>query len=220
VRLPVFECARCNEMTYSASVGASSPCASCGSERQRVIDGYFDEARRSIRPLDAGDHATLIYDNPGAVAPFCARFLTDGVNAGERVFAGVQEDLRGAVTELLESEVEQKVEWKAPSSIYGNFDADRVVATYEGLIAGESRTTRILAGPDRESVEGVEPAEYSRYEVIAHSIITGHGAIVVCVYDASSVPPDFVDMTERRHGLLVEDGGAVRRNERFEYEPV
>ena len=26
-RMPVFECARCNEMTYSASVGAVSPCA-------------------------------------------------------------------------------------------------------------------------------------------------------------------------------------------------
>ena len=218
--MPVFECARCNEMTYSASVGAVSPCVSCGSERQRVIDGYFDEARRSLRPLDAGDHATLVYDNPRAVAPFCARFLTDGAAAGERVVAGIPSDLREAVSELLAPDVERVVEWETPGSIYGDFDADRVAETYEGLIAGEDRGTRILAGPDSESAQAVAPAEYSRYEAIAHSLITAHGATVVCVYDASSVSPDFLDMTERRHGLLVDDGGAVRRNERFVYQPA
>jgi hypothetical protein len=218
--MPVFECARCNEMTYSASIGAISSCVNCGSERQRVIDGYFDDARRSLRPLEAGDHATLVYDNPRAVAPFCARFLTDGATAGERVIAGIQPDLREAVSELLAPDVERVVEWETPGSIYGEFDADRVAATYEELIAGEECGTRILAGPDRESAQGVEPAEYSRYEAIAHSIITAHGATVVCVYDSSSVSPDFLDMTERRHGLLVEDGGAVRRNERFVYQPA
>ena len=41
-----------------------------------------------MRELGPADHATLVYDDPGLVRPFCARFLTDGVNAGERVVAG------------------------------------------------------------------------------------------------------------------------------------
>jgi hypothetical protein len=117
------------------------------------------------------------------------------------------------------SEVELTVEWEAPSAFYGYFDADRVADTYEALIADEGRTTRILAGLDGDCAAGVDPAELSRYEEKAHELITAHGATVVCLYDASSLPPAFIEVATRRHGLVVEDG-AVRRNERFEYQPA
>ncbi len=217
--MPIFECSRCNEMTYSASIGAATACERCGSERQRVIDGGFDEARRSLRGLGAGDHATLVYDDVATVAPFCARFLTDGANSGERVVAGVQDDLRGAVSALLAPDVGVMLEWEDLGSIYGDFDADRVAAMYDALIGGESRTTRILAGLDGQSAEGVEPDEFARYEAMAHEIVTGYGATVVCAYDERSLPPEFIEVALRRHGLFVDEGG-VRRNERFEYEPV
>ena len=112
--MPIFECARCNEMTYSASAGAVAPCPRCGSERQRLIEGDFDEARRSLRTLGEADHAALVYDDASAIAPFCARFLTDGVNAGERVVAGVQDDLREAICTLLGPDVELTIEWEDP----------------------------------------------------------------------------------------------------------
>jgi hypothetical protein len=217
--MPIFECSRCNEMTFSASMGAVATCTRCGSERQRALDGDFDEARRSGRELGPGDHATLVYDDPATVASFCARFLTDGINARERVVAGVQDDLRQAVSVLLEDDAEPTVEWEDPRSIYGDFDAERVTGKYEGLIAGEARTTRILAGLDGESAAGVAADELARQEVLAHAIITEHGATVVCVYDARSLPPEFLEVTARRHGLAVEDGTA-RRNERFEYQPA
>ena len=153
--MPVFECARCNEMTYSASAGTVDACDRCGSPRQRVIEGGFDEARRSERTLGPADHAGLAYDDPASVAPFCARFLTEGVQAGERVVAGLPDDLREAVRALLPPDVALAVGWQDPSSIYGDFDADRVAATYEALIAAESRTTRILAGLDAESAAGI-----------------------------------------------------------------
>ena len=218
--MPIFECARCNEMTYSASMGAVTACEGCGSERQRVIEGDFDQARRRLRTLDASDHATLIYDDPAAVAPFCARFVTDGVQAGERVVTGLQPDLREAVAALLEPDVELAVEWDDPRSVYGDFDADRVAAAYDKLIATEPRTTRILAGPDEESADGIDPDELSRYEATAHEIITRHGAIVVCAYDARSLPPESLRAIRLRHGLEIGEDGGVRRNERFEYQPV
>jgi hypothetical protein len=217
--MPIFECTRCNEMTYSASAGVRAECPRCGSERQRLVEGDFEAARRSMRELGAGDHAALVYDDIGLVAPFCAGFLTDGVDAGERVVAVLQPDLRETVCALLASDVELAVEWKEPSSIYGDFDADRVAGTYEALIGGEARTTRILAGLDGDCAAGVEPAELSRYEDKAHEIITARGATVVCVYDASSLPPALLEVGARRHGLAVEDG-VVSRNERFEYQPA
>ena len=218
--MPIFECARCNEMTYSASMGAETACERCGSERQRVIEGDFDQARRRLRTLEAGDHATLVYDSPAKVAPFCARFVTDGVNAGERVVTGLQPDLREAVAALLEPEIELAIEWETPGSIYGDFDADRVAATYEDLIENEERPTRILAGFDEESAEGVSPSELARYEVKAHAVVTRLGATVVCVFDVRSLPPEFIDVAGRQHGLEVGEDGGVRRNERFEYQPA
>jgi hypothetical protein len=205
-------------MTYSASGGAIGACANCGSDRLRVIDGYFDEARRSPRALAAGDHATLIYDDPAIVAPFCARFLSDGVNASERVVAAIPDDLREAVSAVLASDVQSAVEWQPPVLFEGDFDAGQAAARYEALITAEPRAPRILAAPDGESIADVDADAFGRFEAMAHTVITGHGATVVCVYDTRAVPPAFLDMTERRHGLLVENGGAVRRNERFEYE--
>ena len=217
--MPIFECSRCNEMTYSASKGAVTACASCGSERQRVIDGDFDEARRSDRTLGAADHATLVYDEVATVASFCARFLSDGADTGERVVAGLQVDLREAVSAQLAPEVEAIVEWEDPRSIYGDFDADRIAAMYDGLIGAEPRTTRILAELDGESAKGLDPDELARYESLAHEIIISRGATVVCVYDERSLPAEFLEVSARRHGLSVEEGG-VRRNERFEYQPA
>ena len=217
--MPIFECSRCNEMTYSASFGAVAPCARCGNERQRVLDGGFDEARRSQRPLAAADHASLVYEDPAAVAPFCARFLTDGVNAGERVVAVLATDLRDAISDLLAADVEVVVEWDDPQSVYGDFDADRVAAKYDALIGGESRTTRILACLDGPSAEGVTADQLARYEAMAHAIVTDHGATAVCLYDARSLTAELLEVASLRHGLAVEDG-AVRRNERFEYEPA
>jgi hypothetical protein len=217
--MPIFECSRCNEMTYSASLGAAGPCASCGSERQRVIEGDFRTARRSPRPLEAGDHAELVYEDPGAIASFCAGFLSDGVQAGERVIAGLQPDVREAVCALLAPETELAIDWREPSSLYGDFDADRVAAMYEALILEEPRPTRILAGLDAESADGVEPGEYARYEATAHAIITAHGATVVCAFDAIALPPAFLEVSAVRHPLSVDDG-AARRNEQFEYQPA
>ena len=103
--------------------------------------------------------------------------------------------------------------------LYGDFDPDRVAAMYETLIGSDERTTRILAGLDGETAQGVAPEELSRYEAKAHAVITDLGATAVCLFDMSSLPAAFEDVNARRHGLLVEDG-AVRRNERFEYQPA
>jgi len=206
-------------MTYSASGAVAAPCGNCGSERQRVIEGYFDDARRAPRPLAAGDHAALIYEDPSTVAPFCARFLTDGVNAGERVVALLQDDIRGTVSAQLTSEVDAAVEWQPAFSIDDDFAAERAAAGYEALITADSRPTRLLAAPDGESTAGADADEFSRFEAMAHAIITEHGATVVCVYDASSVQPAFIDIAGRCHGLEVA-GDAARRNERFDYQPV
>ena len=217
--MPIFECSRCNELTYSSAVDAAGACARCGSERHRVLTGSFGEAKASTRDLAGADHATLVYDDPAQVAPFCCRYLTEGTEAGDHVVAGLQADLRAAVTALLAPEVETAIDWQEPGDLYGDFDGPRVAAMYEALIADEPRPTRILAGLDSGAAEGVTAEEFDSYEAVAHRIITGLGATAVCLYDTRALPEEFLEISARRHTLSVEDG-AVRRNERFEFEPA
>lgn len=217
--MPIFECSQCNEMTYSATEEALRPCERCGSERQRVVEGDFDRARRTRRDLGPGDHAVLVHDDPAAVAPFCARFLGDGVARGERVFAGVPDDLRQAIGAELPAELERAIEWAGSSTFYGDFDAEGVASTWEALVLEEPRGARILAGLDRSRAEGVEAEELARYEAIAHGLITRLGATVLCAFDTTALPPALIEVAMRSHGLVIEDGGALR-NELFEYQPV
>jgi hypothetical protein len=217
--MPIFECSRCNALTYSSSTDAAGACARCGSERHRILEGGFAEARQSPRSLGQGDHATLVYDDPERIVPFCARFLTEGIDAGEHVVCGVHDDLRRAVSALLAPDVAVLVDWQDPGEIYAEFDADRVAAMYDALIGAEPRTTRILAGLDGACAENIPPDEFDRYEAAAHAIITGHGATALCLYDARSLPEAFLPVAARRHTLRVEDDG-VRRNEQFAYEPA
>jgi hypothetical protein len=217
--MPVFECTRCNDMTYSASTGAMQPCAQCGSHELRVLQGYFPEARTGLRELGPGDHAALVYDDPEVVAPFCARFLEEGVEAGAHVVAAVPGNLRAPVEELLDASVAADVDWHDIAEIYRDFDPDRIADTYETMILGEQRPTRILAGLDEECAEGVETSQFDRYERLAHAIITSRLATAVCVFDSGSLPEEFIEVAMLRHGLVVSETG-VRRNERFEYAPL
>ena len=217
--MPIFECSSCNELTYSSASDAAGACARCGDRRHRVVEGDFTAARITGRVLSTGDHAALIHDDPARIAPFCARFLTEGVDAGQRVIAAVDDGVRGAVAPLLARDAELVVEWEDPRSIYGDFDPDRVVSMYEAMIAGESRTTRILAGIDAESAATIAEGQLDRYERLAHAVVTKRGATVVCLYDRSAMPEALIEVAHRRHTLSIEDGD-VRRNERFEFAPA
>ena len=217
--MPVVECARCNDMTYSEFNEALHQCTRCNGSHFRVIEGAFDQARAAARELSAGDHAALVHEEPGAVAPFCARFLTEGVNAGERVVAAVPSDLAEEVRALLAADVAVLIEWLWPAELYDDFDPDRTAATFESLISETPATTRVLAGLDRGVAEQVTPAKLDRYERLAHAIITANAANVLCVYDARALEPGLIEVAVARHGLAVSDG-IVRRNEQFEYAPA
>src|SRR5688572_30420858 len=132
--LPIFECPRCNEMAYSAYAGVPHACSRCGNETLRVIDGAFDEARSAARDLAPGDHALLEYDESDDVAGFCARFLAEGVAAGDRVLAALPGELDGKVRSLLTDQVADGVDWQDSAAIYGDFDADRIANMYDEVI--------------------------------------------------------------------------------------
>src|SRR5688572_27331632 len=132
--MPIFECSRCNDMTYSSYDGAGRECVRCGSSRLRVIEGAFDAARRAERELGAGDHAAIVFDEPAEVADFCARYLEGGIVNGERVVASVSPRLRESVEAELRPAAAAEVDWQNPRELYADFDANRVAALYDEMI--------------------------------------------------------------------------------------
>jgi hypothetical protein len=217
--VPIFECSRCNELTYSASRESAEPCPRCGEERHRVLDIGFENVHTAPRDLGHGDHATHTYSDPALIAPFCARYLTEGINEGERVMAVAPADLRRAIEPLLGADVNVLVEWQDPLAIYGDFEAERVAAMYDALIGAEPRAVRILAILNHACTADITPSEFDRYEAMAHDIVNRHGATAICMYDARGLDPAFLDAAARRHPLAVADG-AVLRNDSFEFAPV
>lgn len=213
--MPIFECKRCNELSHSLSAEGPAACPRCGMAAYRVL-GEDAGRRRELGPCD---HAALVYDDPALVAVFCARYLTEGIDRGDRVVAVAPDDLRALVQPLLAADVNVLIEWHATDAVYGEFDADRVAAGYDALLAAEPRTVRILAVTNSEIAVGVEPAEAERYERLAHELVARHAATVVCLYDTRGLAEEYLGAATRRHALTVVEG-EVRRNEAFEYTPA
>ncbi len=217
--MAIFECSRCNEPTHARSADSVAPCPRCGFERHRVAPAEPGGSLETPRELALGDHASLVYHDPSMIALFCARYLTEGIDRGERVMAALIADLRETVVPLLAPDVNVLIEWADPYAIYGDFDADRVAGMYDALIGAEPRTVRILAAVDHVCAEDVDPSETDRYEQLAHAIVTEHGATAVCLYDSRGLGEEFLAAARTRHALRVVDG-VPRRNEAFEYQPA
>lgn len=204
-------------MAYSAYAGVPHACARCGNPTLRVIDGAFDEARSAARELAPGDHALLAYDEPDAVSGFCARFLAEGVAAGDCVLAALPGELDGKVRSLLTDQVADAVDWHDSAAIYDDFDADRIANTYDEILEAEERPVRLLAGPN--SADTMTLDELDRLERLAHEIVIDRAAVAVCLFDSKLIPADLIEVASRRHTLSV-SSGAVHRNEQFEYAPA
>ena len=184
-----------------------------------MLGTSFTNARDTTRDLAPGDHASLAFDDPQLVAPFCARYLTEGVDSGQRVMAALSADVRAATEPLLAPDVAVMIEWTDNLAIYGDFEADRVAAGYDAMIGAEPRVMRILAVLDAACAAKTTVAEMDRYETLAHGILTRHGAIGMCMYDTRGLDRGYLEAAARRHGLYVLDG-VVCRNDLFEYQPV
>ena len=217
--MPVFECVRCNNLTYSASRFASVDCDHCGADRHRSLDhAYsFDEARVAARALAPGDHCCVHFDAPGDVAGLCAQILRAGLADGARLLAHPPGDLRGAIEAELEPGEAAAVEWADPSALYfDGFDADAIVAAFRQVAEAESRPVWVLGGPAACPSTFTTLGEFRRFEQLITDGTAETGMVVVCLYDRAVQGAEFATAGEETHPLAG-DGDAVRRNERFAY---
>lgn len=219
--MPVLECARCNELYYSAHGSTTLSCDACGGGVWRVFDDEVSFARVAAleRRAQRGDHAVLVYGEEGRAADFCADYLRAGIARGERIVLGVPETFRHAVLKRLTSAELGDALVLDSRDIYGpDFDPDATAREY-AEIGRSGEPVRLLSGPDADAASEIEPSALQRYERLAHELVSELNATVLCVYDGQRLPIGFSPVAVHTHPLISRDGSELRRNPDFAYEP-
>ncbi len=220
--MPVLECARCNELYYSAHGSTELSCDACGAGVWRVFEDEVSFARVAGLPRDMqpGDHAALVYTDPAEAAGLCARFLEQGLERDELTLAAIPAALRGEVEQRLGVEPAGRVDWREPADLYRDFAPRDVAERFAQVARSSERTLRLLSGPDAECVRAIDAETWSEYERIAHELTLELHALVLCTYDARSLPIAFTPVAIETHPLVSRDGDVMSSNRDFDYSPV
>jgi DcmR-like sensory protein len=220
--MPVLECARCNELYYSAHGSTELSCDACGASVWRIFEDEVSFARVSGLPrrLRPGDHGVLVYTDRAGAADFCASYLREGLTRDEHVFVVLPGELREAVAERLSPDERETVEWHEPADLYRDFHPETVADRFVQAARAAERTVRFLAGPDAAAVEGKSADAWAGFEELAHERALELRAVVLCVYDSRALPMAYSPMAVSRHPLISRNGSEVQRNSDFRYAPA
>jgi MEDS: MEthanogen/methylotroph, DcmR Sensory domain len=218
--MPVLECSRCNELFYSASGTNSTQCETCGGHVWRVFDdeASFDRVAARPRTSQPGDHLGIVYSDPREAADFCARYVREGLGRGELVVAVLPETLAHALERLLSDRERGQVQFADPTIAYAEFDPPKLIGWYEGVVQSAGGGVRVLAGPDGDSAAQISVDDWRRFEQLIHERVHDLEVTGLCLYDAPSLPGDFMSLAMRAHPLLVMRRGELMRNPEFRYE--
>lgn len=221
--MPVFECSRCNAMTYSSSKTNVAPCAECGAERKRLVHdaASFAEAKQVPRATSYGDHAVAIFDDFEQVADIATQFLDQANLAGGLVMAAVPQELEDMILERLHPEDQIGIFWEPPSDTYGpTFSPESVIERFIDIAECEDRPVFVLGCAD-EAIQTFTSLEgWVDYERRAHEAAVEYGVTVLCLYDTRLHDDTMMRAGLRTHGLSYDAAdGQPRRNEEFDYEP-
>ncbi len=221
--MPIFECSRCNVMTYSSSKTNVMPCGACGAERKRLVHdaASFAEAKEVPRATSYGDHAIAVFDDFEQVADIATQFLDQANLAGGLVMAAVPQELEDMILERLHPEDQIGIFWEPPSDTYGpTFSPDSVIERFIDIAECEDRPVFVLGCAD-EPIETFTSLEgWIEYERRAHEVAIEYGVTVLCLYDTRLHDDTLLRAGLKTHGLQFQLSDALqRRDEEFDYEP-
>lgn len=220
--MPVFECSRCNEMTYSSSKSNPAPCPGCGAERKRLVTdaSSFAEAKKVPRAVSYGDHSIAVFDDFEQVAGIATQFIDQARLAQGLVMVAVPQDLEDLILERLHPEDQTGIAWEPPSDSYGpTFSPDGVIDRYREIAETEPRPVFVVGCADEPIQDFTSIEGWVQYERMAHEIAVEYGMTVLCLYNARLHDARMLEAGLKTHGLAADDDGILRRNEQFDYEP-
>ena len=220
--MPVFECSRCNDMTYSSSKTNPAACPACGADRKRLVTdaASFAEAKRIPRAISYGDHSIAVFDEYEQVADIVAEFVRHGREAGALVMVAVPQALDELVVERLDPDETEDIAWEPPSDSYGPlFSPDGVIDRFREIAELEPRPVFVVGCPEMPLQDFTSIQGWMEYERMAHETAVEYGMTVLCLYDTRLHDPRMLEAGLKTHGLTTDEDGRLLRNEAFDYEP-
>jgi DNA-directed RNA polymerase subunit RPC12/RpoP len=220
--VPVFECSRCNEMTYSSSKTNPAPCPECGAERKRLVTdaASFAEAKQIPRAVSYGDHTIAVFDEFDQVADLAVDFIRHGQRVGALVMAALPQDLEDMILAQLDVDEARDVAWEPPSDSYGPlFSPESVIGRFREIADLEPRPVFVVGCADEPIQDFTSIDGWTQYERMAHETAVEYGMTVLCLYDNRLHDHRMLEAGLKTHGLTVDDEGRLMRNEAFDYEP-
>ena len=217
--MPVFECARCNALRYSASRAAGRRCDNCGATRLRVLEDHsFSAAQVSPRFPAPGDHCMGIHRGVAEGAALAAAFLEPGLRAGEPTAAQVPDAMREELEQRLPAELSERVRWLEMPDLRSMEDAAALAASQGDVIRASAKPLWIVVGVAPAIEQQIDARERERYERLMHEQVVEHGAVALCLYDASVAASDQIEAGRASHPLVADRSG-VHRNPDFRWRP-
>lgn len=220
--MPIFECSRCNDLSYSSSRENVAPCAECDAERKRlIVDATtFAEAKTLPRATSYGDHSIAVFDDYADVAPIARQFIDQAVLAGGLVIAALPQQLEDLVLEQMHPEDQHGISWEPPSDTYGpTFSPQGVIERFSQIAEDDYRPVFVVGCAEEPIQTFTSREDWVLYERMAHETAVKYGMTVLCLYDARIHDEYMLREGLRTHGLEVDGDGETRRNEAFDYEP-
>lgn len=221
--MPVFECSRCNHLSYSSATTNVGRCEECAATRKRVIQDAttFAQAKEVPRAASFGDHSLAVFDDFEDVAALAAEFVREGKAAGALVVVAVAQGLEDLLLERLDGTEQYGLAWEPPTDMYGPlFWGPDIIDRFRRITDEEDRPVFVIGCPDQPIQTFTSLEGWLEYERMAHELAVERGMNVLCLYDARIHDERMLRAGLETHSLHADPhDGAFRRNALFDYEP-
>jgi len=169
----------------------------------------IDVAAVARRPTRAFRHEALLYAGDHEFVECSARFIRDGLDAGEIVIVVVN----SAKLRLLKEELGEAfdtVHFSDMESVGAN--PARIIPAWRQFLGERSSGARSLRGigePIWASRTADELVECQRHESLLNLAFAGAAAFrLLCPYDTEALAPAVIDEARRSHPMVLESGAA------------
>lgn len=180
--------------------------ARAAAERHVMSSGARILDRLGGPPQHAVSHRALIYDSEERFLAGSVPFLTEGIDAGERVLA-VTTPENIAALEVALGDRAREVEFRESAAWY-RAPAHALLAYERYLASADRQPVRVLGEPYFETLTPASMREWTRYEALINVEFARAPIAFLCPYDARATPEAVLADVRRTHPEL-DDAGAV-----------
>ncbi|GAB3674630.1 anti-sigma factor RsbA family regulatory protein [Actinocorallia lasiicapitis] len=150
-------------------------------------------------------HRALLYGKDEEFLNAAVPFLQEGLGTGDHILAVIPPQEWDAIRDVMRSDA-NPVHYVDSAVFYGH--PVRTISAYNDVVQGVApRRVRALAGVDWSGRgQGLQLAEWARYESIVNAAFSKSGAQVICPYDRRTLSPAIIDEAMRTHPEMLSGG--------------